>query len=72
MAHGHIADAWRSNILSPFLMMASLGLGLYVLVFRLAAGRVLDFAPGLKLRRRLWIAFGMMAAASWAVNLFRM
>ncbi len=72
VAHGRIADAWRSNILSPILMMASSGVGLYVLVFRLIAGRVVDFGFSQESRQRLWIALGAMATASWVVNLSRL
>jgi len=71
MARGDIAGAWRSNILSPFLMTASLALGAYVLVFRMIAGYALVIEPGRKARRCLWIAAGAAAAASWVVNLLR-
>ncbi len=69
MAHGNIVEAWRSNILSPLLMLSSLGIGAYVLFFRMIAGREFIFVQNA--RRRLWLAAATLIAASWIVNLLK-
>ncbi len=68
LAHGNIVAAWRSNILSPLLMLASLPFAAYVAGFRLVAGReiVLRLPAGV----RLTVA-AALAVVSWIVNLFR-
>ncbi len=71
MARGNIVDAWRCSILSPAVMAASLVLGLYVLFFRLIAGRSLVLSHGSQMRRVFWVATGAAIAASWMINLLR-
>ena len=63
--------AWHSNILSPLLMFTSLGLGIYVIAIRMAAGRVLDLDPGARARKTFWLLAGSAVAASWIFNLCR-
>jgi hypothetical protein len=63
--------AWETNILSPVLMIGALALGIYVVVFRLAAGRTLVLEPEAGSRRLFWLGILGLVAASWGFNLLR-
>ncbi len=71
MARGHWRQAWDSNILSPVFMIGVLTFGVYVAIFRLAAGRTLAWEPESGIRRLLWLCILGLVAASWGFNLVR-
>ncbi|HYK88518.1 MAG TPA: DUF2752 domain-containing protein [Acidobacteriota bacterium] len=68
----HWQYAWRSNVLSPPLLLSSILLGSYALLFRLLAGRRVDLELSPRERRSLWLAGGLLAGLSWLVNLLRL
>jgi hypothetical protein len=72
LAHGDLSHAWRSNILSPLLMFTSVGLGIYVIAVRMAAGRVIHLDSWERSRKALWILACCAVVASWIVNLCRL
>lgn len=71
ITRGDWIAAWHSNILSPVLMVGSLFLALYALVFRLAAGHAIELDLSRSGRNVLRMTLIMLLIAAWIVNLLR-
>ncbi len=71
LARGNISESWRSNILSPILMLGATFLAGYALLFRLIGCRAIALRLSARLRVSAWIVAASLVVASWVANLIR-
>jgi hypothetical protein len=71
IARGRWSEAWNSSILSLGLMIGSVLLGIYVVVFRCVAGRRIEIEPASLLRRIFWTGALLLVSISWLINLLK-